>query len=176
MYLNRQRVNHSPGLASAGEKDMFTKTRFAAVLLIASVSAVVAPAVEKQVSRSQLPKAVRNTADEQSRGATVRKYTTEVENGQREYEVEMVFDGHSKDVTIAADGRLLEIEEQADINALPTQVVSALRRKAGHGEITKVESITKNGNIVAYESQVLTAGKHSEIQVGPNGQDLKHEQ
>jgi uncharacterized membrane protein YkoI len=169
-------VKHPAGSPSAGEKEMFAKFNRAAVVLIASASAVGAIAAEKQISRSQLPKAVRNTADEQSRGATIRKYTTEVENGQREYEVEMVFEGHSKDVTIAPDGRILEIEEQADINALPAQVVSALRRKAGHGGIVKVELVTKNGTVVAYEAQVRTAGKHSEIQVGPNGEDLKHEE
>ena len=155
---------------------MVTRTSFVALLMIALISAVSSPAAEKRVSRSQLPQPVRNTADEQSKGATVREYTTEVENGQREYEVEMIFEGHSKDVTIAQDGRLLEIEEQASINELPAQVISALHRKAGPGEITKVESITKNGTIVAYEAQVRTAGKHSEIQVGPNGRDLKHEQ
>ena len=33
------------------------------------------------------------------------------------------------------------------------------------GSITRVESLTKNGNIVAYEAQVVTGKKHSEIQV-----------
>lgn len=68
------------------------------------------------------------------------------------------------------------IEEQVDVKSLPAHVVSSLRGRAGRGLITKVESITKLGALVAYEAQVDTAGKHSEIQVGPSGQALKHEE
>lgn len=138
--------------------------------------ASIAHAAEKRLSRQQLPEAVARTADEQSKGATVRDYTTDVENGQREYEVEMISNGHSKDVTIASDGHLIEIEEEVDLNSLPARVISALRSKAGRGEISRVESITKKGAIVAYEAQVRTAGRHSEIQVGPDGQPLTHEE
>lgn len=143
----------------------------AAAALVCSVHAE-----ERHVSRTQLPAPVRKTADEQAQGATVRGYSTDVENGQREYEVEMTFNGHSKDVTIAPDGRLMEVEEQIAPNALPSPVLDGLRRKASHGEITKVESITKNGTLVAYEAQVRIDGKHSEIQVGPGGEDLAHEE
>lgn len=155
---------------------MFTETRLLTASLLAMAFTVNAAAAEKRISRAQLPKAVRRTADEQSRGATVRQYTTDFENGRREYEIEMISDGHSKDVAIAPDGRLLEIEEEVNINALPAQIVSALRKRAGRGQITKVESVRKNGTVVAYEAQVHTAGKHSEIQVGPNGEALLHEE
>jgi hypothetical protein len=68
------------------------------------------------------------------------------------------------------------VEEQVDINALPLTVVNSLRRQAGEGTITKVESLTKHGEIVAYEAQVDSNGKHREIQVGPNGERLDHEE
>lgn len=155
---------------------MLKVTKSTTVLLIASFLSLSALAAEKQISRAQLPESVRKTADEQAKEATVRKYTTEIENGRREFEVEMISNGHTKDVSIAADGRLLEIEEQVDINSLPAHVISALRGRAGQGLITKVESIIKLGALVAYEAQVDTAGKRSEIQVGPSGQALKHEE
>lgn len=155
---------------------MLTITRSITALLLLSGVALNSTAAEKRISRAQLPEAVRKTADEQSSGATVKGYTTEVENGTREYEVEMISNGHSKDITIAPDGGLLEIEEEVEIKSLPMSVVSALRTRAGEGLITKVESITKNGLLVAYEAQVQTAKKHIEIQVGPNGQTLKHEE
>jgi hypothetical protein len=135
-----------------------------------------AGATEKHISRGQLPEAVRKVADEQSQGATVRGYTMGTKNGHVEYEVEMMSNGHSREVTISPEGRLVEIEEEVDLNALPSEVISALRNKAGRGQVSKVESITKNGAIVAYEAQVLSAGKHSEIQVGPQGQPLTHEE
>jgi hypothetical protein len=51
-----------------------------------------------------------------------------------------------------------------------------LDAKAGKGKITKIESITKHNKLVAYEAQVMTNGKHSEIQVGPDGAPLDHEE
>ena len=40
----------------------------------------------------------------------------------------------------------------------------------------KVESITKHDKVVAYEAQVITNGKRSEVQVGPDGKPLDHEE
>ncbi len=133
-------------------------------------------AAEKPVPRAELPAAVQKTADAQSKGAVVNRYVKDNEDGQLEYEVEMTVNGHSKDVGIAPDGRLLEVEEQVEFNQLPAAVQQGLKDKAGTGNITKVESITKKGMIVAYEAQVRTNGRHSEIQVGPNGQQLSHEE
>ena len=40
----------------------------------------------------------------------------------------------------------------------------------------KVESLTKNGKLVAYEAIVSTGTGKSEIQVGPEGKPLAHEE
>jgi hypothetical protein len=136
--------------------------------------AVSAPGWEKRLQKSDLPPAVQKTAEEQSQGATVRGYASEVEGGQLHYEVETTVNGHSRDVSIAPDGAILEVEEQVELADLPAPVRDGLRAKAGSGTITKVESITKRGKLVAYEAQVRRAGKHSEIQVGLDGKPLLH--
>ncbi len=133
-------------------------------------------ATEKPVPRTELPLAVQKTADKQSEGATIKRFVKDNENGQLEYEMEMAVNGHTKDVSIAPDGRLLEVEEQVELNQLPPAVQDGLKSKAGKGTIAKVESITKKGKIVAYEAQVRTDGRHSEIQVGPDGRPLSHEE
>jgi hypothetical protein len=131
---------------------------------------------EKAISESDLPMTVRRTADELSKGAIVKGYSQDKESGKVEYEVEMTIGSHSMDVTIAPDGSLMEVEEQVEMTALPTAVQSGLKAKAGKGSITKVESITKKGNVVAYEAQVKTGAKLSEIQVGPDGMPLTLEE
>ena len=55
-------------------------------------------------------------------------------------------------------------------------VKAGLTAKASGGRILKVESLTKNGKVVAYEARVETSGKKSEIQVGPDGKALGHEE
>jgi uncharacterized membrane protein YkoI len=129
---------------------------------------------EKKLKKSDLPPAVQKTADEQSQGATVKGYSTEMEEGKRIYEVELAVNGHSKDVSIDKAGNVVEIEEEVPLDSLPAPVKDALQKKAGSGKITKVESLTKHGSLVAYEAQVRTNGKRSEIQVGPDGKGLAH--
>lgn len=131
-------------------------------------------AQERKLKRSELPAAVQRTAGTQSVGAKVRGYSTEMENGQRVYEVEMTMRGHSRDVTIAADGSVLEVEEQVALDSLPEAVRTGLRQLAGAGRITNAESLTKGGTLVAYEAHVRTGTKRSEIQVGPDGKPLAH--
>lgn len=148
-------------------------------ILVASAALCLAMpslAAEKKITRAELPFAVGVTADQQSKGATVKGYSTDDEGGTLEYEVEMVVNGDSRDVSIAPDGRLLEVEEQVALRGLSADVQAGLHKKAGKGDITKVESITKQGKLVAYEAQVRTAGKHSEVQVGPKGETPNHEE
>jgi len=145
----------------------------ATVALAATITAR-ASAQEKQLKRSDLPLAVQKTADAQSAGATVRGYSSEVESGKVEYEVALMIHGHKRDVSIAEDGTVLEIENEVVLDSLPAPVRTGLKEAAGSGQIVKVESLTKHGAIVAYEAQVHTGTKRSEVQVGPDGKTLAH--
>jgi uncharacterized membrane protein YkoI len=146
----------------------------ASILMLSAIPSRAAGA--KTISLSELPPNVRKTAQEQSKGATVMRYDKETEKGQIEYEVEMIVNGHSRDVAIAPDGAVTEVEEEVEMIALPAEVQKGLRSRAGDGTIKKVESITKRGSLVAYEAQIKTAGRHREIQVGPDGKPLDHEE
>ena len=89
--------------------------------------------------------------DQQSQGATVRSYSSDSEDGQLQYEVSLTVDGHTKDVTIAPDGTINEIEEEVFPDKLPSSMREALQK-----------------------TQATTGGKKSEIQVGPDGGNLAH--
>jgi uncharacterized membrane protein YkoI len=138
------------------------------------VAASESHAREKQLKKSDLPPAVQTTADKQSNGATILGYASEVEEGKLQYEVQLMIHGRSRDVTIAPDGAVLEIEDQVDLNELPAAVREALRKKAAAGTIIKVESLIKHGSLVAYEAQVKKDNKKWEVQVGPAGNSLAH--
>jgi uncharacterized membrane protein YkoI len=153
-----------------------TKTHmvaFAAGILVLAGSA---SAQEKKIKRSDLPPAVEKTVAAQSARATIQGFSTEKENGQTLYEVEMTVNGHSKDVSMTADGSIVEVEEQVALDSLSPEVKAGLQAKAGSGKILKVESLTKKNKLVAYEAKVETNGKKSEVQVGPDGKPLDHEE
>src|SRR5260370_13879314 len=134
-----------------------------------------ASAQEKKIKRSDLPAAVEKTVAAQSEGATIKGFSTEKEKGQTLYEAEMTVNGHTKDISMTADGSIVEIEEQVAFDSLSADVKAGLRAKAGKGKILKVESLIKKGKLVAYEAKVDTNGKKSEVQVGPDGKPLDHE-
>jgi uncharacterized membrane protein YkoI len=131
---------------------------------------------EKKIQRADLPPAVEKTVAAQSQGATIKEFSEENENGQTFYEAEMIVNGHSKDVLMDTNGAIVEVEEQVALDSLPQAVKDGLQAKAGKGKIRKVEALTKHDKLVAYEAQVTTDGKKSEIQVGPDGRPLDHEE
>jgi len=133
-------------------------------------------AQEKKIKRSDLPPAVEKTVAANSQGATIKGFSTEKEDGKTFYEAEMTVNGHSKDVLIAADGSIAEVEEEVSMDSLSADVKAGLQAKAGKGKILKVETITKKDKLVAYEAKVDTSGKKSEVQVGPDGKPLDHEE
>ncbi len=118
-------------------------------LLLAGTSS----AQEKKIKRSDLPPAVEKTVAAESTGATIKGFSTEKEKGQTLYEVELMVNGHSKDISMAADGSIVEIEEQVVLDSLSADVRAGLQAKAGKGKIKK-----------------------SEVQVGPDGKPLDHEE
>ena len=144
--------------------------------LVALTASTMAIAQEKKIRRSELPPAVEKTVAAESKGATIRGFAQETEDGQLRYEAELMVNGHSKDVAMDATGVIVEVEEQVAIDSLPAAVKDGLQAKAGKGKLTKVESIVKHDKIVAYEAQVMTDGKKSEVQVGPDGKPLDHEE
>jgi hypothetical protein len=135
-----------------------------------------ARAQEKKLQKSDLPTAVQKTADEQSKGATVKGYSSEVEGGKTIYEVQLVVNGKNRDVSIDALGAVIEVEDTVEMDSLPVAVQDGLKKKAGNGKILSVEALTKKGKLVAYEAVVQEGTKKHEIQVGPDGKPLAHEE
>jgi hypothetical protein len=147
---------------------------FFAMLTLGLVCSLVrAQESEKKIKRTQLPAAVEQTVARESEGATIKGFATEVEKGQRFYEVSLVVNGHTKDILIDRNGKVVEVEEQVSLDSLTVPVQDALKQAAGKGTIQVVESLTRNGNLVAYEGHVKSGKKRFEIQVGPNGEKLK---
>jgi hypothetical protein len=145
-------------------------------LALIATLATLALAQEKKIQRTDLPPAVEKTVAAQTQRAKIKGFSQELENGQTLYEAEMTVDGHSKDISMDASGAIVEVEEQVTLDSLPAAVKAGLQVKAGSGKILKIESLTKHDKLVAYEAHVQTGTKKSEIQVGPDGQTLTHEE
>jgi uncharacterized membrane protein YkoI len=130
----------------------------------------------KKISASALPPVVRKAAAEHSKGATVLGYSKETEKGKIYYELEMKRDGLSENILMDSTGAVTEIEKEVPTDSVAPAVREGLQKAAGEGKIVKVESLTKRGTLVAYEAQVRKGSKISQVQVGPDGGTLAHEE
>jgi len=130
-------------------------------------------AAEKRVKMESLPPAVQKTVQEQSKGATIRGLSQEIEDGKTFYEAELKINGHGKDVLIDSAGSVVEVEEEVAFDTAPAAVKSAIQKHAAKGKIVLVEAVSKNDSIIAYEAKIKTAGKTSEVRVNPDGSPAK---
>lgn len=128
---------------------------------------------ESRVKMKDLPAAVQQTVREQSKGATIRGLSREVENGETNYEVELRVNGHNRDVLIDPNGAVAEVEEQVALASLPAIVRTAIEQNAAGGRVSLVESLTKGGTLMWYEAHVKKGGKSREIKINPEGQLVK---
>jgi predicted aspartyl protease len=130
-------------------------------------------AAEKRVKMESLPPAVQKTVQEQSKGATIRGLSQEIEDGKTFYEAELKVNGHNKDVLIDPAGSVVEVEEEVALDSVPAAVKEAIQKHAAKGKIVIVESVSKKDTLVAYEAKIKASGKTSEVRVHPDGSPAK---
>lgn len=123
---------------------------------------------EVKVALNELPEAVRTSAKQQSKGAKILGASKESEHGRMTYEVETSLNGKSRDLTFDEQGALLEVEEQVDLDSIPPAGKAAILKRAAHGTVKRVESVTR-GSVTTYEADIKQDGKTKEIGVTADG-------
>lgn len=144
------------------------------LLTTALAIASYAYAAEHSVPCSTLPDAIQQRSKSLlENGTTVHGCVKDVSAGKTTYEMELITPKGSKDVTFSSLGDILEIEEQVDPAALPPPVAAAFAKAATGGKLGKVESLTRQGQLIAYESTIVKGGKHRELAFRPDGTPTK---
>jgi uncharacterized membrane protein YkoI len=137
-----------------------------------AITAQDAGSKEQKVTLEQLPAAVQTAVKEQSKGATVKGFAIENENGKKLYEAELTVNGHAKDISFDARGAIVSVEEETTLDKIPAPARAALEKAAGQGKIVIVEVVTEGGK-TSYEAQINTGKKTSEVAVDASGRSVK---
>ena len=126
------------------------------------------------VEQATLPAPVQATVTAQAKGATIHGLSKSTEDGHLTYELELVMaDGHRKDMDIAPDGTVLEVEEQTELSKVPDAAREAIQQTAGQRSIRRIEAVSKgDGTVIGYEVGVSDGAKHSEFRVAVDGKAL----
>jgi len=123
---------------------------------------------EASVKWAQLPAAVQTAVKQQVPESAINKIEKENEDGQVAYEVQVVKDGHKSEITVAADGRLLSVEEEVALAEVPAVVRQTVEAQAIGGKVAKIEKVTAKGQTI-YEARVKKNGKALEFSVALDG-------
>lgn len=142
-----------------------------ATVLLAT--AVLAAGAEKKLTLKDLPAAVQASVTENAKGADIKNIGKETEHGVAQYEIETMLNGKHRDFNVDTKGKLLLVEEETTLDAVPAAAKAAILQKAGDGKLTMVETFTRNGETMYEAAYTTKAGKKTEVLVKADGTPAK---
>ena len=145
--------------------------RLIASIGLGLVLTAAAQATEKKVKQANLPSAVQKTAELESAGATVSGYTKDTVEGETIYQMALLVDGKTKEVSIGADGNVVSTQQEISWDAVPVDVQGTFTKAAGKGKLGSFRSVSKDGKVVSYNAMLDTKGNKDRISVKPHVSD-----
>lgn len=143
-----------------------------AIVLLFAVSAVMAQ--ERAIKRSEVPKAVIDAFTKAYPHATMREFSMEKEGASTVYEIESLEGKMSRDVSYAADGTLISLEESIPLSDVPAKVKAALDRDFPGASFQTIEKVREHG-ADTFEMLLTAKGTKMEVVYSPDGALVKKE-
>lgn len=130
---------------------------------------------EEKVPLDKVPKVVLKAVQAKFKGAELVSAQTEKEDGKILYEINLKDKGHTVDVSVTPDGKIVSIERTISAKDLPRSVAEAINSKYPKAEHKRIEEITEDGK-TSYEVLLLTVDKKKiEVVLDPDGKIVKEE-
>jgi hypothetical protein len=131
-------------------------------------------ATAKSLQVKDLPAAAQKTVQDTLKGGEIKNISKEVEKGVTQYEVESMLNGKHRDFNVDAKGKLLVVEQEVDIAAIPAAAKAAIEKKVAGGKLGMVESVDKGDGNMLYEAAFTSkAGKKGSVLVKADGTGTK---
>ncbi len=151
-------------------------------MVVSVIACVVTYAGKDEQKKCHLPPAAKAALDALYPNAEIEEVEVEKE-GLKVYEVELEQNGQEVEVTLAADGTLMEVETEMTVQDLPEPVAKAIEKAAEGATIKEVEkevtyAVVKLVKLdepqTSYEAQLSREGAECEIKVAADGTILEH--
>jgi hypothetical protein len=131
---------------------------------------------EQKIALDKVPAKVMAGAKQKFPKAKFLGASSERENGQMQYEIELLNGEQHIDITLLEDGSIDSIEAVIAAGDLPKAVKAAIDAKYANSSIEKAEEITKKDQIDSYEVILVTRDKKKfEVVLKPDGKIEKEE-
>lgn len=149
---------------------------------------------EEKVTLDKVPAAVKETLLKEVKDGKITEIERETKGDVVTYEADAIIDGKKREITVAADGKLIsnkpddDGEKEGDdddddddegetvtLDKVPAAVKETIEKEAQGGKIKKVEREVK-GEKTVYEAEVIIEGKEFEIKVAADGKLISKKQ
>ena len=142
-----------------------------AVLVSLSLTSAFA---QKKLALKDLPAEAQKTIQAELKGGEIKKIGRETEHGVTQYEVETTLNGKHRDFNVDTKGKLLLVEEETTLEAIPAPAKAAIVKKVADGKLTVVELFIRGGETM-YEATYRTkGGKKLEALFKADGTETKN--
>jgi len=104
------------------------------------------------------------------------KFEEEINNGEPVYEVEFINQGVDIEASYLADGTLIQIEQEIQLEELPEAVTEAIMEAYPDAILIEAEKImAADGSVRSYEVEIEDDDVELELHLDPNGTILDSE-
>jgi hypothetical protein len=95
----------------------------------------------------------------------------DLDQGKMTYEVEVesVRDENTRNMTFAAEGSLIEVEQEISAESLRSHVSAPIQQGGRGRQVGKIESVTRGGVVTACETTIRSNGTEREVAFRPDG-------
>jgi len=135
-----------------------------------SISAVFA---QKKLTLKDFPAEAQKTIQAELKGAEIKNIGKETEKGVTQYEVETMLNGKHRDFNVDTRGKLLVVEEETTLDAIPPAAKTAILKKVGTGKLSMVELFIRGGETLYEAAYTAAGGKKHEVLVKADGTEAK---
>jgi Putative beta-lactamase-inhibitor-like, PepSY-like len=114
---------------------------------------------EEKVPIDKLPKAVTDALKEKFPKAELVEAVKVTEDGEVTYEVTVKHKKQELDVTLTPEGKIVQVEKEIEVKAVPKAVIDAVKKKYPKATIQGASEISKDDKVAEYELDIVTKDK-----------------
>lgn len=127
----------------------------------------------KSLALQDLPAEAQKTIQAELKGGEIRNISKETEHGVTQYEVETMRNGKHRDFNVDTKGKLLVVEEETTLDAVPAPAKAAILKKVGGGKLGMVELFIRGGETLYEAEYTSSTGRKHEVLVKADGTETK---
>ena len=128
---------------------------------------------QKKLTLQDLPPVVQKTVQAELKGGEIKNIDRETEHGVAQYEVETMLNGKHRDFDVDTKVNLMVVEEETNIDSIPTPAKAAILKKVGAGKLARVELFMRGGETMYEAGYTGKDGSKHEVLVKADGTETK---